>query len=75
MHGEYKRVPGGSTGDGRASAGDVPDCRPMGEAEPELRSHLHPVTRQEGEDLLPLLLYTTPCILNFSWVLKNMFNI
>lgn len=55
VYGEHQRVPGGSEGDGCASAGDLPDRGPVGAAEPQLRSHLPAVPRQKGRPLGRLL--------------------
>lgn len=48
VHGEHQRVPRGRQDVGRAGAGDIPDRRLVGEAEPQLCRHLPAVSWQKG---------------------------
>lgn len=51
VHGEHKRVPRGGEEAGRATAGDVPDHRSVGETEPVLGSDMSAVVGAEGRQL------------------------
>lgn len=48
VHGEHQRLPGQCPGDGRPRSRDLPDCRPLGEAEPQLSGHLPAVAGTQG---------------------------
>jgi hypothetical protein len=48
VHGEHQRLPGQRPCGGRPRSRDLPDCRPLGEAEPQLSGHLPAVAWPKG---------------------------